>query len=135
MGYSVNYLAVLAGGVAYMILGALWYSPALFGKAWMKGIGKTEAQIKADFKPISYLWAFLGSLVGSYGIARLFALAGGGEMMTAIIIALVGGVCLVGATFFVNDTFDARPRSLTFINILYHLVGLVVAGAIIGAWQ
>lgn len=135
MGYSINYLAVLAGGIAYMALGALWYAPIFFGHPWMRALGKTEDQLKAEFNPINYLWAFIGSMIASYGIARLFAMTGGGNIMKAVLIALVGGVCLVGVAFFVNNTFAHRPRSLTFINIFYHIVGFLIMGVIIGAWQ
>lgn len=132
---SVNYLAVLVAGIAHMVLGALWYSPLLFGKAWMRGIGKTKEQIERDFKPINYLWAFLGSLFAAYGVARVLATFGSSALADALKLAFVAGVCFVGAAFFVNDTFDRRPRGLTTINALYHLVGLVVAGLIVGSWR
>ncbi len=32
---SVNLLAVLIAAVINMAIGALWYSPALFAKAWL----------------------------------------------------------------------------------------------------
>jgi hypothetical protein len=31
---DVNYLAILACGILFMIVGALWYSPLLFGKPY-----------------------------------------------------------------------------------------------------
>lgn len=34
---QVNFLPVLASAVMATIIGALWYSPLLFGKAWLKG--------------------------------------------------------------------------------------------------
>ena len=40
-----NWPAILAATVAGMLLGALWYSPLLFGKAWMRALGKTEAEV------------------------------------------------------------------------------------------
>ena len=43
---EVNLLAVLVSGVAAMVIGALWYSPLLFGKLWMNGMGFTEAKMK-----------------------------------------------------------------------------------------
>ena len=46
---AINYWAVLVAAVAYMILGAIWYSPILFGSAWMRLIGKTKEQAMADF--------------------------------------------------------------------------------------
>ena len=33
---DINYLAVLIAALASYVLGALWYSPVLFGKLWMK---------------------------------------------------------------------------------------------------
>ncbi len=127
--------AVLVSGVAYMVLGALWYSPVLFGKSWMKLIGKSEEQVKKDFKPINYLWAFIGSLIAAYGIARIMVSFGGSTIRDGMIIGLVAGICFVGAAFFINDLFESRPKGLTFINVLYHLTGFIVMGIIIGAWQ
>ncbi len=33
---SINWLAVFVAGISAFVLGGVWYSPALFGKAWMK---------------------------------------------------------------------------------------------------
>src|SRR5690242_15571372 len=33
----VNWIAILLGSVAYFVIGALWYSPFLFGKTWAAG--------------------------------------------------------------------------------------------------
>jgi len=35
-GSNLNQLAVLAAGISAFVLRGVWYSPALFGKAWMK---------------------------------------------------------------------------------------------------
>ena len=37
--FGVNLWAVLAAGVAAMIVGFLWYSPVLFAKPWMALMG------------------------------------------------------------------------------------------------
>ena len=138
-----HYLAILVSGVAYMVLGALWYSPALFGKAWMKGIGKSEEQVKKDFKPSNYLWALVGSLIAAYGIARILIMIDHGTMLgtsaiglrEGLMVGILAGFCFAGATFFVNDAMEGRRRSLTIVNSLYHLVGFVVMGAILGGWR
>ena len=39
-----NIWAVLAAAASGFVLGGLWYSPALFGKAWQREIGLSEAQ-------------------------------------------------------------------------------------------
>ena len=132
---GLNYLAVVAAAVAYMILGALWYSPLLFGAVWMKGIGKTKEQITADFSPVNYIIALIFSFLAAYGIARFMLWTGGDSIADAIKIAVLAGVAFVLATMGVNDVFESRPKGLTFINILYHLIGFVVIGVIIGAWR
>lgn len=131
---SVNFLAVLVSAIAYMALGALWYSPALFGKAWLRGIGKTKEQVNASASPLNYVWALIMSFVAAYGIARIMNWAGRGTISDGIVISLLVGVCFVLTTMSINDTFENRPRGLTFINVFYHLVGFIIMGIIIGAW-
>lgn len=131
---NVNFLSVIIAAVAYMILGALWYSPALFGNAWMKGIGKTKEQVAADFSPINYFWALCTSFLASYGIARIMVWSNRGEISDGIMIGALAGVCFVLATMGINDIFESRPKGLTIINALYHIVGFIIAGVIIGAF-
>jgi Protein of unknown function (DUF1761) len=131
---SINFLAVFVAGVAYMILGALWYSPLLFGNAWMKGIGKTKEQVAKDFSPVNYILAIILSFIAAYGIARLMLWSGGNTVVDAIKISIVCGVCFVLATIGVNDVFEKRVKCLTVINILYHLVGFIVIGIILAVW-
>jgi len=132
---SINYLAVAVAGVAYMILGAVWYSPALFGNSWMKAIGKTKEQVAADFSPMNYGWAILTAIVASYGIARIMIWTGGDSIVDGIMVALACGVCFILAPMIVNDVFENRPRGLTMMNVLYHMIGLIIAGVIVGAWR
>jgi hypothetical protein len=132
---GINYLAVIVAAVAYMILGALWYSPVLFGNAWMRSIGKTKEQVTADFSPLNYLWALIASFLASYGIARIMLWTGSQGIGDAIKIAIVAGICFVVATMGVNDIFEGRKKGLTLINVLYHILGFIIAGIIIAAWQ
>ena len=132
---GMNYWAVLVAAVAYMALGAVWYSGALFGRTWMTAIGKSREQLAADFSLTSYFWAFVASFLSSYGIARIMSWTGGDSIVDGVRLAVLIGVSFVVATFGVNDLFERRPCKLTVINGLYHLVGFVIAGVIIGAWR
>jgi len=132
---TMNWWAIIVAAIAYTVLGALWYSPALFGNAWMKGIGKTKEQIKAGSSPLSYLWVLILSFIAAYGIARLCVWAQRGTIWDGIVIGLLAGICFVLTTMGVNDLFEQRSRQLTVINVLYHLVGFIVIGIIVGAWH
>ena len=131
---SVNFLSIIVAAVAYMALGALWYSPMLFGNAWMKGIGKTREQLTANASPVNYVLGLIFSFIAAYGIARIMIWTNRGSISDGIVIGLLAGVCFVLATMGVNDAFEKRPCSLTAINVLYHIVGFIVIGVIVGAW-
>ncbi len=42
---DINYWAVLVAAVVSMVIGALWYSPVLFGKLWMKYSGLSDKKL------------------------------------------------------------------------------------------
>jgi hypothetical protein len=100
----------------------------------MKGIGKTKEQVAADFSPVNYLLALIFSFIAAYGIARIMIWTGRSTISDGIIIGLLAAVCFVLASMGVNDVFEKRPTGLTFINVLYHVVGFIVIGIIVGAW-
>jgi hypothetical protein len=43
---TINWWAVLVAGISSFVLGGVWYSPALFGNAWMKDNNLTMEEIK-----------------------------------------------------------------------------------------
>ena len=131
----VNFLAVLVSAAVYWILGAFWFSKALFGKTWAKGIGKTEEELKQGFSKLAFLWSFVWSFIAAYGVARLMVWTGGSTVGDGFIVGLLVGISFVLATMVINNLFERRPKSLILINALYHIVALVVSGVIIGAWR
>ena len=38
---EISWIAVVVAAIACFLLGGLWYSPALFGKAWQREAGLT----------------------------------------------------------------------------------------------
>ncbi len=69
---DINYLAVLVAALAMFVIGAAWYTPLLFAKAWMKELGLK----KEDFAKQNMLKTFGGSfllmLVMSFNLAAFF---------------------------------------------------------------
>jgi hypothetical protein len=117
-----------------MVLGAIWYSPLLFGQVWMQGIGKSKEQVAADSSSANYIGALVTSFVASYGIARLMVWTARDTIADGIVFGLFVGICFVSTSMGVSDSFEGRRRSLSVINIMYHITGLIVVGIIIGAW-
>ena len=61
---EINYVAVLVAAVGSFLLGGLWYSPALFGKAWQREAGLSDEQLKSGnmgrIFGLSLILAFIG---------------------------------------------------------------------------
>jgi len=53
---AVNVLAILVVGVAYMVVGFLWYGP-LFAKPWMKLVGMTQEDLQRGANSAVPGWA------------------------------------------------------------------------------
>ena len=70
---DINGFAVLAAAVASMVIGAIWYSPAVFGKIWMSLTGISDSKIKemkSKGMAKSYVIGFIASLVTAYVLAH-----------------------------------------------------------------
>ena len=58
--FQTNYLAVGVAALATILIGALWYSPLLFGNIWLKATGYTQEQMRektgyeVEQRPVSY---------------------------------------------------------------------------------
>lgn len=131
---DINYWAVLVSAVASMAIGFVWYSKAAFGTAWMKAIGKTDADLKKDSSPTMYVWPFLLTLIEAYVLAHIIGLVDATTLWEGVQTGLWMWAGFVLTTQAVNAVFEGRSRNLLTITLGYHLVYLIVAGAILALW-
>lgn len=129
----MNVWAVLACAVASMVLGGLWYSPVLFGNAWMRAAGITDEKARSANLGMVMGGAFVLSLIG----AAVFALFLGPEPALGFAIGAgsSAGLCWVAGSFGINYLFEQRPLRLFFINAGYHTLQYTLIGLILGAWH
>ena len=77
---GVNLWAVLVCAVATMVVGFLWYSPALFANPWMRLMGydpNDEARIAEMQKSAgpSYGMSLIASILSSLVLAKIIVIA------------------------------------------------------------
>jgi len=130
---QINLWAVLVAGLSSMILGALWYSPLLFGKAWSAASGVSEAQGKSANMGKIMGTAFVLAVVG----ATVFAMFLGPRPAPAFATAagLSAGLCWVAGSFGINYLFEQRPLRLFLINGGYHTLQYTLIGLVLGLWH
>ena len=127
---EVNLLAVLACGLASLALGALWYSPLLFGKTWQSEVGLSDEELAAGNMAKIMGLAFLLSLIAAY----VFGMFLGDEMPLAGAVGAgaAAGLCWVAASFGINYLFERRSVRLWLINGGYHALQFTAFGLILG---
>jgi Protein of unknown function (DUF1761) len=130
----INWLAVIVAAVSTFVLGGLWYSPFLFGRAWMAVNNLNEAELaKSNMGKIFGLSFFL-ALIMAANLAAFLAEPKTTAVWgaTAGFLAGFGWVALSIATI---ALFERRSWKYMLINGGYITVSFVVMGLIIGAWR
>lgn len=119
-----------------MILGALWYSPVLFGKQWMKLSGYTMKDLEKAKKDggmgMKYFLAFVANLVMAYVVAVLIDLLDLASFGDAARVLLWLWLGLMVPILLNLTLWDKKPWGLLWLNASYYLVGLfVIAGVLL----
>jgi hypothetical protein len=134
MQTQINYLAIAVAVVLTQILGALWYSRALFGKAWMAAVGKSEEDIKQGGMAVPLIGSILLSLVMAFVLAHLVSHMEEKTMFSGIQAACWIWAGFIATTMGINHLFQGTTLRLYLIDSGYHLVSLAIMGAVFGAW-
>lgn len=134
LGIDVNYVSVFIAAVIYMIIGALWYSPFLFAKPWMKLSGMTEKDMKdaqANGMTKTYLISFITALVSAYVLSLFIAISGATNIDEAIKIGFWTSIGFIATTRLTDVLFEKKPLKLYYIDTGYNIVGFLVMAIIL----
>jgi hypothetical protein len=129
---DLNWIAILVAAFVPIVLGAIWYSPVLFARPWMRAVGRTPEELTGA--SLGYAISVVGALVTSYVLARVIKWAEVDDLFNG---ALAGVLIwlVIACVLAVNTYFGGRPLALWAIDVGYQLASLVVMGAILGAWE
>jgi len=131
---KTNYLAIVVAAIAYFLLGGLWYG-VLFHKAWMNLEQMTIEQARGVSHVIPYIVSFLLELLVAYSLAQLCIWRNANTASRGASVGALVWVGFVGPIALMTYMFEMRPRALYAINEFYPLAGLILMGAILGAWK
>ncbi len=132
---DINYFAVIVATVIGMVLGAFWYSPALFAKPWMNLVGKKQADFSMQAANIGYAVAVLANFIMAYILAHFVHYTGATTIATGAVTGFWLWLGFVAAPTLMNYIFEGRSVKLFSINTGLTLVSLLIMGAVLAVWR
>ena len=130
----INHVAVFVCAILNLALGALWYSPILFQRAWLSETNLSEEQLARSNPAKIYGLTFLFALAISYNLAFFL-----GEAQTTPVWGATAGF-LAGfgwstLIFAIIALFERRTWRYIFINGGFITVYFTLIGFILGLWR
>ena len=135
---DLNWPAVIVAALAYFAIGAVWYAPPVFGKAWMAAGGMAMPEAGTRPSPAIYLTPLVGSVLSAIALGMLAKATGTDTLQRGLVLGLVVAIGFAVAISFVTAQFESeKPKPMVWgaVNAGYHVVGNLVAAIIIASWQ
>ncbi|GLY51706.1 DUF1761 domain-containing protein [Lentzea sp. NBRC 102530] len=133
---DLNWSAVVVATIAYFGLGVVWYAEYAFGRAYQRASGQDLSppeKRSAAAVAVPLFTCFVITLA----TAMIGHASSTDTIMEGILLGLVVGIGVAVPVRMVTGSYDmTKPAPMTFaaIGAGYHIVGLTLAGAILGQW-
>ena len=128
MGFeNINLVGAVAGAVAAMAIGSLWYSPWLFGGRWQALVGKSDEELGS---PLAAM-AIAGVMFLLMGAGMSWIIPDDTPVGTGMMWGFIGFWGFALPAIVVNSVFERRSWSLVGIYLGYLLVSMLVMAAVI----
>lgn len=121
---AVDLIALLVATLIGMVLGALWYSPLLFGKQWMQCIGKTPETLGSTTEPM--IGSIIASALTALGVALLFNWLGVQSLAQAAGLGLTLGGLIIFPALLSDNLFCGWGNKLLLIQVGYRALSVLL---------
>ena len=133
----MNWLAIIVATIAYFMLGALWYSKALFGTKWARllKIDTSNPDLRKGMGGMM-ISTFVLILIVCFGLETLIVKVNfAQELSYGIKMGLLTGLAFATTAVSINYVYERKPTNLYLITNGYHVVGHVIAATILVLWR
>lgn len=130
---AVHFVPILLSILIFMLLGALWYSPLMFGRVRIESMGYRPEELLPAGK--AYVGAVLNAFVTVYVLALFVHHTGAGNAIEGVKIAFWAWLGFAATTRFSSVLWENLTAVLFLIHAGYQLLAMLIAGALLGAWE
>jgi hypothetical protein len=130
-----NPLAIIVATILYFMLGGVWFT--VFKQAWLLGVGRTAEELQAaNISPaITYGSAIITTAILAVFLSWLIQATGPQTPIRGITVAVATWFGVVFTTWGTEYAFEARSLQIFILNTGYCLTGMIIMGAVLGAWK
>ena len=133
--HSLNHLAILVSAIILWILGAIWYSPALFAKPWMQILGLKKEENKKSFLYLGMIASFVGDVLLSFVLAHIIVWSHATGFWWGALVGILVWFGFFASPSLPQSLYEGRPFKLFAINSGYWLLGLFIVGGLLASWR
>ncbi len=127
--FDLNWVAVIVAAVASIVIGFIWYMPAVFGQRWAAASGRSMTDM--TMTPMDTGMMAVTALVSAIGVALVVKATGVSGIADGAILGAIGWLGFTGTVSFSDRIFNGGSMAFWAIQSGYRLVTFVVMGAIL----
>lgn len=127
---------IFLAALAAWLIGALWYSPLLFAKAWVRAHGYTPEKLAAMQATAgrAYAGSFVAFLLIAFVLHLFLSRLGADTLHQGAVWGFHAWLGFALPIGFTANLYSDKPLATFLIDAGYQLVYLTAMGAILGAW-
>ena len=131
----LNPWPVLVSAVILWVLGAVWYSPALFAKPRMAALGITPDPANKKGLIPGMIASLVGDFILAFALDHIIHWAHATTLHWGAFIGFLVWLGFFAAPNYPQGIYERRPLKLFAINNGYWLFGLIAVGVLMAVWR
>ena len=137
MMFDVSLLPILAGGVASVLIGMVWYAPRVFGAQWMKsaGLREEDTKVSAAVMARSVFIGFVAAVALSWVLAHFSLVWGAMTFGSALELGFWVWLGFMMPLSLSPVLWERKPLLYGIINGGYWLAVAIVVSIIVTLWS
>lgn len=129
---DTHWIALLGSILIYLIVGAIWYSPKVFGEIWGEAMGFRPEELTPTGK--AWAGAILNGILTSIVLYLFIQLTNAATAFEGIKIAFLAWIGFTVPAQFGAVLWENRPFKVFLIHTGCMLVSLILMGLVLVTW-
>lgn len=141
----LNPVGIFIAAIAGYVLGAAWYSPILFTKPWLDGLGKTKEEVMRPqpHKTKRYMWSLMAytfavTVAIAFTLDLFIVLTGATTLLEILQVSMLLVFGFIVTTRFIDMLYTLdKPfwsipaQKLFFVNAGYYIATFLAMGTVL----